>query len=118
MISHRGIIIITKVQLTKIFNPSIKILCVHTKVSSKKSQDFNEEVLVDIVDTQHNKNEAIKNAPKITHWDMETVNILYSSVEKYNLAECTEQEFVDLFENYFTRQQIYNLKVMINAMEK
>ena len=73
---------------------------------------------MDIVDTQHNKKEAIKNAPKITHWDMKTVNILYSWVEKYNLAEYTGQEFVDLFENSFTRQQIYNLKVMINAMEK
>ena len=71
-----------------------------------------------LVDTQHNKKEAIKNAPKITHWDMKTVNILYSWVEKYNLAEYTGQEFVDLFENSFTRQQIYNLKVMINAMEK
>jgi len=45
---------------------------------------------VDIVDTQHNKKEAIK-TPKITHWDMKTVNILYSWVEKYNLAEYTGQ---------------------------
>ena len=75
--------------MTKIFNPSIKILCIHTK-KSKKLQDFNEEVLVDIVDTQHNKKEAIK-TPKITHWDMKTVNILYSWVEKYNLAEYTGQ---------------------------
>jgi len=78
MISHRGVIIIIKVQLTKLFNPSIKILCIHTKNFQKKSQDFNEEVLLDIVDTKHNKMEAIKNAPKITHWDMKTVNILYS----------------------------------------
>ena len=49
---------------------------------------------MDIVDTQHNKKIAIKNATKITHWDMKTVNILYSWVEKYNLAEYTGQELL------------------------
>ena len=37
----------------------------------KKSQDFlNEKEVVDLVQTQNDKGYAIKNAPKISHWDM------------------------------------------------
>jgi len=71
--------------------------------------------VVDLVQTQNDKGYAIKNAPKISHWDMKSVNMMYGWVEKHNLQEYSGQEFVDLLERSFSKTQIYNLKVMINA---
>ena len=41
--------------------------------------------------------------------------MMYGWVEKHNLQEYSGQEFVDLLERSFSKTQIYNLKVMINA---
>jgi len=46
---------------------------------------------------------------------MKSVNMMYSWVEKNNLQEYSGHEFVDLLERSFSKTQIYNLKVMINA---
>ena len=72
---------------------------------------------MDLVQTQNDKVYAIKNAPKISHWDMKSVNMMYGWVEKHNLQEYSGQEFVDLLEKSFSKMQIYNLKVMINAIK-
>ena len=57
-----------KSPIDKTIHPINKYIVHPHKKLSKTSHDFNEEVLVDIVDTQ----------PKMTHWDMKSVNILYS----------------------------------------
>jgi hypothetical protein len=69
--------------------------------------------VVDLVQTQNDKGYAIKNAPKISHSDMKSVNMMYGWVKKHNLQEYSGQEFVDLLERSFSKTQIYNLKVMM-----
>jgi hypothetical protein len=57
--------------------------------------------VVDLVQTQNDKGYAIKNTPKISHWDMKSVNMMYGWVEKHNLQEYSGHEFVDLLEIIF-----------------
>ena len=63
--------------------------------------------LVSLVKTLDNTEEAIKNAPKIEHWGMLSVNTIYTWIEKYNMGA----EMIDVMKKTIvSKSKVFNLK--------
>ena len=108
-----------KTPLVSIDKSTSQIPNLSKKIPKKKNEEIiNKNEVVNLVKTLDNTEETIKNAPKIEHWDMLSVNTMYTWIEKYNPGSIAGAEMIDILEKSFTKPKVFNLKLMINARLK